>query len=76
MHVHMQRSLPQISNNFTAGLWTFRFNRSLNNHTYTTLNVTSPLNVTEMYKARGPPRPGLRGLGAIASARARVRARG
>jgi len=40
----------EISNNFTAGLWTFRFNRSLNNHTYTTLNVTSPLNVTEMYK--------------------------
>merc|ERR1712070_191493 len=40
----------QISNNFTAGLWTFLFNRSADNHTYTSLHLTSPLGVEETYK--------------------------
>ena len=39
----------QISNNYTAGLWTFRFDTSPDGRIYTGLNITSPLGTTTNY---------------------------
>jgi len=42
----------QISNNYTAGLWTFAFTLSADKHVYTAVNVTSPAGETTAYTVR------------------------
>jgi len=41
-----------ISNNYTAGLWTFRFALSADKHVYTAVNVTSPAGDVTAYTVR------------------------
>jgi hypothetical protein len=42
----------QISENYTAGLWTFAFGLSADNGTYTGVNVTSPAGAVTQYEVR------------------------